>query len=157
MNTEAKASVVFYLLYEELLQRRGGIYEHVVNITPRQKLKSFAIDVNVVENRNLTYFHVPALRRHEISSERSEAGLKEARISRTETGARVSYEPDLEELQRRLRSRHALQFIVEYDVERIESGGEVQVRALEDYYFYLQRQWGFKPVTISFISAKKTL
>jgi hypothetical protein len=45
VNTEAKAKVVFYLLYEELLQRRGGIYEHVVNLTPRQKLKAFAIEV----------------------------------------------------------------------------------------------------------------
>ena len=45
VNTEAHASVVFYLLYEELLQRRAGIYEHVINLTPRQKLKDFAIEV----------------------------------------------------------------------------------------------------------------
>ena len=45
VNTEAHASVTFYLLYEELLQRRAGIYEHVINLTPRQKLKDFAIEV----------------------------------------------------------------------------------------------------------------
>ena len=45
VNTEAKSSVTFYLLYEELLQRKRGIYEHVINLTPRQKLKDFGIDV----------------------------------------------------------------------------------------------------------------
>ena len=37
--------MTFYLLYEELLQRKRGIYEHVINLTPRQKLKNFGIDV----------------------------------------------------------------------------------------------------------------
>ena len=45
VNTEAHASVTFFLLYEELLQRRAGIYEHVINLTPRQKLREFAIEV----------------------------------------------------------------------------------------------------------------
>ena len=45
VNTEAKSRVTFYLLYEELLQRKRGIYEHVINLTPRQKLKNFGIDV----------------------------------------------------------------------------------------------------------------
>lgn len=45
VNTEARSRVTFYLLYEELLQRKRGIYEHVINLTPRQKLKAFGIDV----------------------------------------------------------------------------------------------------------------
>ena len=40
----------------------------------------------------------------------------------------VRYRPKLSELQKRLRSRHALQFVVEYDVDRKDVGGEVQVR-----------------------------
>ena len=46
VNTEARSRVTFYLLYEELLQRKRGIYEHVINLTPRQKLKAFGIDVS---------------------------------------------------------------------------------------------------------------
>ena len=45
VNTAPQESVVFFLLYEELLQRKNGIYEHVVNLTPRQKLKAFDIEV----------------------------------------------------------------------------------------------------------------
>ena len=43
--------MTFYLLYEELLQRKRGIYEHVINLTPRQKLKAFGIDVSIVHNK----------------------------------------------------------------------------------------------------------
>ena len=46
VNTEAKSNVVFFLLYEELLHRRSGRYEHVINLTPRQKLKDFDIEVD---------------------------------------------------------------------------------------------------------------
>ena len=56
------------------------------------------------------------------------AGGPEARSPR----AVVKYRPKLSELQKRLRSRHALQFVVEYDVDRKGVvGGEVQVRNME--------------------------
>ena len=53
VNTEAHASVVFFLLYEELLQRRAGIYEHVINLTPRQKLKDFAVEVSELRTQTV--------------------------------------------------------------------------------------------------------
>ena len=46
VNTAAKSTVIFHLLYEELLQRKQGMYDHAINLTPRQKLKHFAIDVS---------------------------------------------------------------------------------------------------------------
>ena len=46
VNTEAKSTVIFHLLYEELLQRKQGMYDHAINLTPRQKLKAFSIDVS---------------------------------------------------------------------------------------------------------------
>ena len=48
VNTEAKSTVIFHLLYEELLQRKQGMYDHAINLTPRQKLKEFSIDVSFV-------------------------------------------------------------------------------------------------------------
>ncbi len=48
VNAASRSSVTFYLLYEELLRRRGGTYSHVVNITPRQKLADFGIKVVVL-------------------------------------------------------------------------------------------------------------
>ena len=104
--------------------------------------------VHILENRNLTHLRVPALRRHEVSVadddddddeelrtfERrgSGRGRPDVRVvGGPEEGsprAVVRYRPKLSELQKRLRSRHALQFVVEYDVDRKDVGGEVQVR-----------------------------
>ena len=33
VNTEAETSVMFYLVYEELLARHSGIYEYTVPVT----------------------------------------------------------------------------------------------------------------------------
>ncbi len=55
VNTEARSVVVFFLLYEELLQRRSGSYEHVINLTPRQRLKDFEIEVTNESAANLPY------------------------------------------------------------------------------------------------------
>ena len=95
---------------------------------------------------------MPALRRHEVSVTADEDGggggggggarTSSSRRRRPDvrvTGgpeagsprAVVKYRPKLSELQKRLRSRHALQFVVEYDVDRKGVGGEVQVRNTE--------------------------
>ena len=55
VNTEARSRVTFYLLYEELLQRKRGIYEHVINLTPRQKLKAFGIDVRSMLKKDVIF------------------------------------------------------------------------------------------------------
>ena len=64
----------------------------------------------------------------------------------------VRYRPKLSELLKRLRSRHALQFVVQYDVDRKDVGGEVQVRVeswtnsphlLEIIHVYLRSQMSY--------------
>jgi hypothetical protein len=93
-----------------------------------------AFQVHIFENRNLTHLHVPALRHHEISVEDGDGDDKDASrddliILGGPPGRRavVQYRPKLLELQRRLRSHHALQFVVQYDVDRKEKAGEIQV------------------------------
>ena len=97
--------------------------------------------VHILENRNLTHLRVPALRRHEVSvADGDESRTHESLRGRRRPDVRVAggpeegspravvrYRPKLSELQKRLRSRHALQFVVEYDVDRKDVGGEVQV------------------------------
>ena len=41
---------------------------------------------------------------------------------------KVQYRPNVKKLQRLLKSNHALQFSVQYDVERNEKGGEMEVK-----------------------------
>ena len=42
---------------------------------------------------------------------------------------KVQYRPNVKKLQRLLKSNHALQFSVQYDVERNEKGGEMEVKS----------------------------
>ena len=89
---------------------------------------TFILQVNILENRNLTYLHVPELRRHEISvDENASDSLKGVRVERKGGWANIRYRPNVSDLQRRLKSKHALQFVVEYDVDRPDKAGEIQV------------------------------
>lgn len=77
---------------------------------------------------------MPGLKRHQISiNNTSDETLKGARILKDPShpgAARISYRPQLNELQKLLKSNHALQFTVKYDVDRhsdSKAGGEIQV------------------------------
>ena len=42
----------------------------------------------------------------------------------------MHYKPNVKKLQKLLNSNHALKFSVQYDVERQDEGGEIEVRLL---------------------------
>ena len=83
VNVAAQSKVTFELLYQELLERRLGIYEHVININPGQVVRDMQITVNIHESREITLLKVPPIRK-EISNEIQEkdAGLFKRRFSR---------------------------------------------------------------------------
>ena len=58
----AEEKVTFNLTYQEVLQRRLGVYEHVVYIEPGQPVEDLSVEVAIEENREITYLHVPPLR-----------------------------------------------------------------------------------------------
>lgn len=91
----------------------------------------FNFQVQILESRNLTHLHVPELRRHEISLKSS--NLTDLSIHRGDGGrkALIKYTPKVSELQERLRTNHALQFVLEYDVEREDNAGDIQVRSID--------------------------
>ena len=78
----------------------------------------------------MSHLHVPELRRHEISLESS--NLTDLVIQRGSGGkkALIKYTPKVAQLQQRLRTNHALQFVLEYDVEREDNAGDIQVLSL---------------------------
>ena len=88
------------------------------------------MQVQISENRKLTKVNVPALRRHEISVEglNNSKTFQHVKIEKIAEGkVKVHYRPNVKKLQRLLNSNHALQFSVQYDVERKERGGEIEV------------------------------
>jgi hypothetical protein len=55
--------VTFNLTYQEILERRLGYYDHVLYIDPGQAVDDMRVDVSIEENRDITYLHVPPIRR----------------------------------------------------------------------------------------------
>ena len=112
VNTGARSLVRFYLLYEELLARRGGQYQYLVNISPHTKLSHFSIGVSITEQRNITHIAIPKLRRQEVG-ENADGSLEEADILMSPTNpgkVTVSYNPNVRKLQHKLKAgKHPLQ------------------------------------------------
>ncbi|KAF5276954.1 hypothetical protein FQR65_LT16118 [Abscondita terminalis] len=139
VNVEPEKKAAFYLTYEELLQRRDGHYEQIINISPGQPVGDLKIDVEISENRHIVDLKVLPLRSgNEIEKYKEELDPR-AKISLKESEAVISFHPTV---QRQMQLSQAIgkkdakglvgQFVVEYDVERDPYGGEVLV---QDGYF----------------------
>ena len=63
VNIEAGKEVEFDLEYQEVLQRRLGYYEHVINIDPGQVVLDLEVEVNINESRPITKLKVPPIRK----------------------------------------------------------------------------------------------
>ena len=58
----ARSKVEFSLTYQELLRRRLGLYENVINIDPGQVVRELKVRVDLQESRKITVLQVPELR-----------------------------------------------------------------------------------------------
>ncbi|CAH1961436.1 unnamed protein product [Acanthoscelides obtectus] len=160
VNVEPQSKAVFYLQYEELLQRQNGKYEIVINIHPGQPVKNMNVEVHIDESRPLKFVETPALRSgNEISTKENENLLPNAKIDPVnETSAVVSFQPDVEkqkeyakELGTEKDNGLAGQFIVQYDVERDPSGGEVLVDGGHFVHFFAPSEVKPLPKMVIFV------
>lgn len=62
VNVEPRSKIVFNLTYEELLIRKHGRYEMVINLHPGQLVKDLSVDVNINETQKLVNVRTPGLR-----------------------------------------------------------------------------------------------
>jgi len=139
-NIEPEGKAVFYLTYEELLDRKDGFYELVINIHPKQLVKDLNVEVRINETDPLSFVKTPAIRSgNEISKEDNTKLNPAATITKDKNTATVKFNPDYEkqkQLAKELGSKEneglSGQFVVQYDIERDPSGGRV---LLKDGYF----------------------
>merc|ERR1719357_1965795 len=93
--------------------------------------------MSITEQRNITYIATLPLKRH-MGEKNADGTLDGANImmSPTDPGkVTLSYNPDLKKLQHKLKEgKHPLQFVLEYEVDRSEIGGEVQL--MEGYFVH---------------------
>ncbi|XP_017771114.1 PREDICTED: inter-alpha-trypsin inhibitor heavy chain H4-like [Nicrophorus vespilloides] len=140
VNIEPESKAVFNLTYEELLERKKGYYELVINIHPGQLVKDLNVEVDIVESRPLSFVRAPQIRTGNVILKDNDELDPRAQIERPKAEqAVIKFKPDFEK-QKRI--AHGLgteeddgfagQFVVQYDVERDPQGGEILIK---DGYF----------------------
>ena len=60
VNVEAQKKIKFTLTYEELLNRKLGMYKHFINLEPGQIVDDFSVQINIEESTDITTLSVPA-------------------------------------------------------------------------------------------------
>ncbi|XP_050055035.1 inter-alpha-trypsin inhibitor heavy chain H4-like isoform X2 [Aphis gossypii] len=132
VNVEAESKVTFNLTYEQLLNRKLGIYENVINLQPGQVVKNLQVIVDIEESSNITTLEVPDIKTaNEIETTVSKNQL--AKISR-ESGykATITWSPTVKEQLTFTENGVKGQFIVQYDVDHNSTPNQVLI---DDGYF----------------------
>ncbi|XP_041800562.1 inter-alpha-trypsin inhibitor heavy chain H3-like isoform X2 [Chelmon rostratus] len=123
VNIGAKSNVTFILTYEELLQRKLGQYEILTRVKPQQPVQEFQIVANIYEPQGIAFVEATAtFLTNDLLS------LVDKTVS--DTKAHISFSPTVEQ-QRKCPSCEGTiiegDFIINYDVKREQSLGEVQI------------------------------
>ncbi|CAH1784811.1 unnamed protein product [Owenia fusiformis] len=145
VNVAAKNKVTFHLTYQELLRRRLGVYEHLINVNPGQVVRDMKIDVHVEESREITALKVPPLREDVANTIDFNEVNPIAKVNKiSPTKAHVAFHPTVEEQSAASKDGINGQFIMQYDVNRDISAGEIQV--VDGYFVHYFAPKGLEPV-----------
>ncbi|XP_065096964.1 inter-alpha-trypsin inhibitor heavy chain H3-like isoform X4 [Paramisgurnus dabryanus] len=123
VNVAALSKVTFELTYEELLTRRLGKYELLINAQPMQTVADFKIDVHIHEKPGISFL--------EVTGGLSTNDLANAiKTTRADSDAWVTFYPTREQ-QTKCKDcdKNGLKgdLLISYDVERQNPNGEMKV------------------------------
>ncbi|XP_073508548.1 inter-alpha-trypsin inhibitor heavy chain H5 [Phyllobates terribilis] len=127
---------VFLLKYEELLQRRLGVYEHAISVRPMQLVGSLSVEVNILETSGITFLEVPPLQNNKQKSKDVDATNPPPStvINQTENFAKITFKPNVLQQAKIIQNGILGDFVVRYDVRRELSVGDIQV--LNGYFVH---------------------
>ncbi|XP_048029054.1 inter-alpha-trypsin inhibitor heavy chain H3-like isoform X2 [Megalobrama amblycephala] len=123
VTVAAFSKVTFELTYEELLKRRLGKYELLINAQPMQPVADFKMDVHIQEKPGISFL--------EVKGDLSTGDLANAiKTTRADKDAWVTFYPTRDQ-QTKCKScgENGLNgdLLITYDVERLNPKGEVMV------------------------------
>nr|XP_057947699.1 inter-alpha-trypsin inhibitor heavy chain H3-like [Doryrhamphus excisus] len=123
VNIAAQSHVIFVLTYEELLHRKLGQYEILTRVKPKQLVQDFQISVSIFEPQGIAFVEA-------TGTFLSNQLLPLVDKTVTDTKAHVTFSPTLEQ-QRKCPACEGTRiegdFVVKYDIKRVENLGEIQV------------------------------
>ncbi|XP_070206409.1 inter-alpha-trypsin inhibitor heavy chain H3-like isoform X2 [Littorina saxatilis] len=130
VNIAAGSNVTFNLIYQELLRRRSGAYEHSVYINPSHGVGEFSVEVYIQERTDIRDVRTPALRKDIINNAVEEEQNTITQIGYpTNTSAHIIYRPSPESLT----EQGAGWFVVQYDVDAQDAG---QLLVVDGYFVH---------------------
>ncbi|XP_016334358.1 inter-alpha-trypsin inhibitor heavy chain H2-like [Sinocyclocheilus anshuiensis] len=117
------SKVEFELHYQEMMQRKLGVYQHTLHLQPGRLVPLLQVDVYIFEPKGIKFVTASNTLGEEL------ADL--TKISHTKEKAHIVFKPTLQQ-QRKCENctESAVDgvFTVKYDVERESNAGELQVR-----------------------------
>lgn len=128
VNVAPGSKTTFELIYQELLQRRLGMYELLLKVRPQQLVKHLQMDVYIFEPQGISILETESTF---MTQELSNA----LTTSQNKTKAHIRFKPTLSQQQKSQNEQDTVldgDFIVRYDVNRSVSGGSIQI---ENGYF----------------------
>lgn len=126
---------IFLLMYEELLQRRLGMYEHVISVRPQQLVGRLLVEVNIFETSGITALEVLPLQNNKQKSKNDEISPPPSTIiNQTENFAKITFEPNVVQQAKITQNGNLGDFVVRYDVRRELNTGDIQV--LNGYFVH---------------------
>ncbi|KAL2091387.1 hypothetical protein ACEWY4_013650 [Coilia grayii] len=123
VNIAAQSNVTFTLTYEELLKRRLGKYEIMTRVKPKQLVQNFEIVADIYEPQGIAFLDAYGTF---ITNEL--LPLVEKTVN--DKKAHVSFSPTLDQQRKCPDCDGTLidgDFIIKYDVNRVESIGDIQI------------------------------
>lgn len=134
VNIEAGTKVRFRLMYEELLNRKIGKYEHNIHVNPGQIVNDFTVEVFINESLPVINLNVPELKTNPndiISDEKNQ--LAEI-VQVEENQYKITFSPSKEIQEEMSQNGVAGEFIVQYDVDR--KGQSSDIQTLDGYFVH---------------------
>ncbi|EFA04004.1 inter-alpha-trypsin inhibitor heavy chain H4 isoform X2 [Tribolium castaneum] len=150
-NLKPESNATFRLIYEELLRRQFGQYQHVINIHPGQIVDDLYVKIHINESRPLKFVNTPFLRTGNEIGNNDDKVYFSGKMQVESTLAFMEFKPEKSRqsqigqlLGNGNKTGIAGQLVVEYDVERDSHGGEILVH--NGYFVHFFSPSGLKPL-----------
>ncbi|KAJ8381575.1 hypothetical protein SKAU_G00023530 [Synaphobranchus kaupii] len=122
VHVPAGSKIEFELHYQEMMQRKLGMYEHFLHLQPGRLVPQLQVDVYIYEPKGISFIEVP--------NTLGEQFTEMPKITKTKDKVHVVFKPTLQQQRKCWNcTTSAVEgvFTIKYDVQRDSNAGELQV------------------------------